>query len=57
MLVQLSHFLTLLKADRRGVTALEYALMGALIAVVIVTAVSGLASHMENTFNNIANVL
>ncbi len=57
MLVQLSYFLTLLKVDRRAVTALEYALMGSLIAVAIVTAVSGLATKITATFTAISAAL
>lgn len=43
--------------DRRGVSAMEYALMGALIAVVIVTAVTTIGTNMKNTFTNIANAV
>jgi len=46
-----------LKADRRAVTALEYALMGSLIAVAIITAVTGLGTGMKTTFNTISNNL
>ncbi len=43
--------------DRRAVTAMEYALMGSLIAIAIITAVSTLANSMSNTFNTIATSL
>lgn len=46
-----------LKADRKGVAALEYALMAALIAVVIVSAVTALGGKISNTFANITNAI
>jgi pilus assembly protein Flp/PilA len=53
MLLRLYCFLATLKADRKGVTALEYALMGALIAVAIVTAVTSLGTKISTEFNTI----
>ena len=44
-----------LKRDEKGVTALEYGLIAALIAVVIITAVSSLGSNLSNTFQGISN--
>jgi len=46
--------LTALKSDRRAVTALEYGLIAALIAGVIITAVSALGTNISSTFNTIA---
>jgi len=46
-----------LRADRRAVTALEYALMGSLIAVAIIAAVIGLGTSMQTTFNTVSNGL
>lgn len=43
-----------LKRDEKGVTALEYGLIAALIAVVIIAAVSSLGSNLSQTFNNVA---
>ena len=43
------------KRDEEGVTALEYGLIAALIAVVIITAVSTLGSNLSSTFNGIAS--
>ncbi|MBR0642108.1 Flp family type IVb pilin [Plastoroseomonas hellenica] len=43
--------------DRKGVTALEYGLIAALIAVVIVVSVTALGPRLSNTFNAIANAL
>ena len=43
--------------DEEGATAVEYGLMVALIAVVIITAVTLLGGELSNTFNNIANAI
>ena len=43
-----------LKVDRRAVTALEYGLIAALIAVVIITGLTTLGKNISNTFTNIA---
>ena len=40
--------------DDLGVTAIEYALIAALIAVVIITAVTALGTKISTTFTNIA---
>ncbi len=40
--------------DERGATAVEYGLMVALIAVVIIAAVSLLGNNLSTTFNNVA---
>ena len=39
--------------DEEGVTAIEYGLIAALIAVVIITAVTLVGDSLENTFNYI----
>lgn len=41
----------------KGVTAIEYGLIAALIAVVIITAVTLVGERLTNTFNTIANSL
>ena len=49
--------LTVLKTLWRsegGVTAIEYGLIAALIAVVIVTALTTVGSHLSTTFNTVA---
>ncbi len=46
-----------LKFDKRAVTAIEYALIAALIAVVIIAAVTALGKGVSNTFNTVANSL
>jgi len=49
--------LSALAKDERGVTALEYGLIAALIAVAIVTSVTALATKLSTTFNSIATAL
>ena len=44
-----------LKHDERAVTAVEYALIAGLIAVVIVGAVSTLGTNVNNVFTAIGN--
>ena len=41
--------------DRRAVTAIEYAMIAALIAIVIITAVTTLGSNASTTFNMVSN--
>lgn len=43
--------------DRQGATAIEYGLLAALIAVVIITAVSSVGTNLGTTFNAVANKL
>ena len=42
-----------LKQDKRAVTALEYALIAGLIAVVIIGAVTSLGTNISGVFNKI----
>ncbi len=46
-----------LRRDERGVTALEYALIAALIAVAIVGALGTLGSDLNTTFTSIGTNL
>ncbi|RAI59358.1 Flp family type IVb pilin [Roseicella frigidaeris] len=46
-----------LVTDRKGVTALEYGLIAALIATVIIGAVTTLGSNASAVFQGIANKL
>jgi pilus assembly protein Flp/PilA len=46
-----------LKLDKRAVTAIEYALIAALIAVVIIGALTTLSGGLKNTFNTVASEL
>ena len=41
--------------DEEGASAVEYGLLVALIAVVIITAVTLLGENLRQTFNNVAN--
>ena len=43
------------KRDERGATAVEYGLMVALIAIVIIGAVTLLGGNLKTLFSNIAN--
>ena len=43
--------------NTKGVTAIEYGLIAALIAVVIIGAVTLVGERLANTFNSIANSL
>lgn len=45
----------LFRDDNRAVTALEYGLIAALIAVVIITAVSTLGTNLSSTFTTISS--
>jgi len=49
----LARFLT----DERGATAIEYGLIAALIAVVVITAVTRVGTNLSGKFNNIANAV
>ncbi|HEV2263700.1 MAG TPA: Flp family type IVb pilin [Stellaceae bacterium] len=49
--------LTKLIRDDAGATAIEYGLIAALIAVVIVTAVTTVGGKLSNTFNSVASSL
>jgi pilus assembly protein Flp/PilA len=46
-----------LTKDTRAVTAIEYALIAALIAVVIIGAVTTLGGSISNTFNKVSSEL
>ena len=46
-----------LKNDRRAVTAIEYALIAAFVAAVIVGAATNVGKHLGSTFNTVASEL
>ncbi len=56
MLTKISRLLRM-KKDEDGATAIEYALIAALIGVVIIGSVSLLGTQVSNTFNTIANAM
>jgi pilus assembly protein Flp/PilA len=43
--------------DRRGVTAMEYGMIAALVAVVIITAVTNIGTALKTTFTAIETAL
>jgi pilus assembly protein Flp/PilA len=57
MFTQIRYALLTLFTDHRAVTAIEYALIAALIAVVIVGAATQLGTHVQTTFNKVASEL
>jgi pilus assembly protein Flp/PilA len=44
-------FLNRVRKDESGATAIEYGLIAALIAVVLITALGALGTNMSNQFN------
>jgi pilus assembly protein Flp/PilA len=53
----MSKFIVRMQNDEVGVTAIEYGLIAAAIAVVIIAAVTLLGSGLSNTFKAISNVV
>lgn len=53
----MSKFVSRFINDESGATAIEYGLIAALIAVVIITAVTTLGKNMSTTFTNIGTEL
>jgi pilus assembly protein Flp/PilA len=51
----MSKFVSRFMNDESGATAIEYGLIAALIAVVIITAVTTIGTNLKGTFNNVAN--
>jgi pilus assembly protein Flp/PilA len=46
-----------LMEDRRGVTAIEYGLIAALIAIAAITMMALVGTNLTSTFSNVANSL
>jgi pilus assembly protein Flp/PilA len=57
MVSRLAHFVSSFLINEDGPTAVEYALMLALIIVVCMSAVSYLGSAASNTFQYVGNVI
>jgi pilus assembly protein Flp/PilA len=58
LFVSLRSFLSRpLRGDDRGATAVEYGLMVALIAAVIITIVTTLGGNLNNLFTTVANAI
>ncbi len=53
----MGNFLRQVVGDKRGVTALEYALIAALVAVVIIGGVSLLGTNISKVFSTVANTI
>lgn len=53
----MSRFVTRFLKNESGATAIEYGLIAALIAVIIITAVGLVGTSLETTFNTVANAL
>ena len=51
----MSKFVSRFLNNESGATAIEYGLIAALIAVVIITAVTTIGTNLKGTFNNVAN--
>lgn len=49
--------LAALKHDRRAVTAMEYGLIAALVAVVVIGGLTSVGTHLSAKFNSIASAL
>jgi len=54
MMSRIITFRTMLQNQDRGATAVEYGLMVALIAIVIIVAVSLLGTNLSGLFNDVA---
>lgn len=55
--MQIVQFIQKFVRDEEGVTAIEYGLIAALIAVVIITAVTVVGTQLANTFTKIGTAL
>ncbi len=53
----MSKFVTRFMKDESGATAIEYGLIAALIAVVLVTALTALGTKLTGTFNKVSTAL
>jgi pilus assembly protein Flp/PilA len=53
----MSKFIARFLEDDSGATAIEYGLIAALIAVVLVVALKAIGTNLSGTFNNIAGNL
>ncbi len=53
----LALYLTSLKSDKRGVTAIEYGLIAGLIALTLITGATALGSGLSTAFSGIGGLL
>ncbi|MEG3617957.1 Flp family type IVb pilin [Magnetovibrio sp. PR-2] len=56
-MAKFSKLMTRFKNDESGATAIEYGLIAALIAVVIISALTLLGTTLETKFNEVSNSL
>lgn len=56
-MLEIMRTLLALRFNKRGVTAMEYGLIAALIAVAIIGTVTTIGTNLQTTFTNIANAL
>lgn len=57
MIKEMTRYLKSLWKDRSGATAIEYGLIAALIAVIIIAAITLVGTDLSNMFNTVANSL
>jgi pilus assembly protein Flp/PilA len=53
----MSKFVTRFMSDESGATAIEYGLIAALVAVVLVTALGVLGTKISGTFDKVSNAM
>jgi len=53
----MKYAINLFVADESGATAIEYALLAALIAIAIITAITVVGTQLQNTFNEVSSNL
>jgi pilus assembly protein Flp/PilA len=53
----MTKFVSRFLKDESGATAIEYGLIAALIAVVIITAVTTVGTNLKGQFNNVASAI
>lgn len=53
----MSKFVTRFLKDESGATAIEYGLIAALVAVVLVTALGAMGNKLSTTFGNVTKAL
>jgi len=56
-MAKFSKMMTRFKNDESGATAIEYGLIAALVAVVLITALSLMGTSLENKFNTVSDTL
>jgi len=57
MTQKITKFIEGIRSDESGATAIEYGLIAALVAVVLIAALTIVGGDLSNMFNNISNSL